>query len=113
MISEGMKSNSTLTSLDLYCEGKKAKRRKKIDKKEKKYRQKEKQERMKMQTVNRIGVEGAAMISEVMKSNSTLTELNLGGEEEKSKEERRQMKKEKKYRQKEKQGRIKYKQLIK
>ena len=26
------------------------------------------------------------MISEVMKSNSTLTELNLGGEEEKAKE---------------------------
>ena len=28
------------------------------------------------------------MISEVMKSNSTLTSLNLGGEEEKQKEER-------------------------
>ncbi len=33
------------------------------------------------------------MISEGMKSNSTLTELNLGSEEEKQKEERRQIKK--------------------
>ena len=33
------------------------------------------------------------MISEVMKSNSTLTELNLWSEEEKQKEERRQIKK--------------------
>ena len=33
------------------------------------------------------------MISEGMKSNSTLTSLDLGGEEEKQKEERRQIKK--------------------
>ncbi len=43
----------------------------------------------KMKTENKIGVEGAKMISEVMKSNSTLTSLNLGCEEEKQKEERR------------------------
>ena len=35
-----MKSNSTLTSLNLCCEEEKEKRRKKIDKKKKKYRQK-------------------------------------------------------------------------
>ena len=34
------------------------------------------------------------MISEGMKSNSTLTSLDLGSEEEKQKEERRQIKKE-------------------
>ena len=37
---------------------------------------------------NGIGAEGAKMISEVMKSNSTLTSLNLAGEEEKQKEKR-------------------------
>ena len=30
---------------------------------------------------NNIGAEGAKMISEVLKSNSTLTKLNLGGDE--------------------------------
>ena len=49
----------------------------------------EERDRKMMQTGNEIGVEEAAMISEVMKSNSTLTSLNLGGEEEKQKEERR------------------------
>ena len=53
-----------------------------------------------MKTGNGIGVEGAKMISEVMKNNSTLTSLNLFGEEEKQKEERRQVKRNKKYRQK-------------
>ena len=38
MISEVMKSNSTLTSLDLCCEEEKEKRRKMDKKKEKKYR---------------------------------------------------------------------------
>ena len=38
-----------------------------------------------MKTDNRIGDEGAKMISEGMKSNSTLTSLNLGCEEEKQK----------------------------
>ena len=46
-----------------------------------------------MKTGNEIGDEGAKMISEGMKSNSTLTSLDLGGEEEKQKEERRQIKK--------------------
>ena len=41
-----------------------------------------------MKTGNRIGVEGVKMISEVMKSNSTLTSLNLTSEEEKPKEKR-------------------------
>ena len=47
MISEGMKSNSTLTSLNLESEEEKQKRRKKIDKKKKKQRQTDKQERIK------------------------------------------------------------------
>ena len=51
-----------------------------------------------MQTCNDIGVEGAKMISEVMKSNSTLTSLNLFGEEEKQKRRKKIDKKEKKYR---------------
>ena len=33
-------------------------------------------------TVNGIGDEGAKAMSEMLKVNSTLTELNLGGEEE-------------------------------
>ena len=32
-------------------------------------------------TVNKIGVEGARMLSEGLKSNSTLTELNLQGDD--------------------------------
>ena len=40
-----------------------------------------------MSTGNRLGDEGAKMISEGMKSNSILTELNLGGEEQKKEEE--------------------------
>ena len=34
---------------------------------------------------NNIGIEGAKMISEVLKSNSTLTSLNLSGDEKKNK----------------------------
>ena len=34
-----------------------------------------------MWTDNNIGVEGAIMISESLKINTTLTELNLGGDE--------------------------------
>ena len=48
--------------------------------------------------MNEIGVEGAAMISEGMKSNSTLTSLDLGSEEEKQKKRKKIDKKEKKYR---------------
>ena len=42
-------------------------------------------------TENEIGDEGAKSLSEVLKSNSTLTVLGLGGEE-KPKEERRKRK---------------------
>ena len=45
-------------------------------------------------TGNRIGVEGAKAMSEMMKVNSTLTTLDLGGEEErKEKRERKERRK--------------------
>ena len=53
------------------------------------------------------------MISEGMKSNSTLTSLNLEGEEEKQKEERRQIKRRRNIDKKKKQERIKCKQGMK
>ena len=46
-----------------------------------------------IQTVNKIGDKGARMISEVLKSNSTLTKLWMGSEE---KTKRRKKKKKKK-----------------
>ena len=39
-------------------------------------------------TVNRIGVEGAKSMSEMLKKNTTLTSLNLGSEEEREREKR-------------------------
>ena len=45
-------------------------------------------------TGNRIGDEGAKAMSEMMKVNSTLTSLNLWGEEEKKREEKEEKEKE-------------------
>ena len=43
-------------------------------------------------TVNEIGDEGAKSMSEMLKSNTTLTSLNLSGEEERERErEKREM----------------------
>ena len=62
----------------------------KKEKREKRER-KEKEERM---TGNGIGDEGAKAISEMLKVNSTLTELNLRGEEERKERRERKKKKE-------------------
>ena len=75
MISEVLKSNSTLTDLELRCDENeewiyKENKDKKIEMK-----------KMKKWTDNHIGAEGARMISEGLRSNSTLTTLNLRGEE--------------------------------
>ncbi len=74
MISEVLKSNSTLTKLDLMGEGE--------------YKQWKKIKKTKKHTGNKIGEEGARMINEVLKSNSTLKSLDLSceGEYEKMKE---------------------------
>ena len=45
-------------------------------------------------TGNRIGNEGAKAMSEMMKVNSTLTELNLDGEEERKEREEKEKKEE-------------------
>ena len=44
-------------------------------------------------TDNGIGVEGAKAMSEMLKVNTTLTELNLDGEEERKKREEKEKKK--------------------
>ena len=54
-----------------------------------------------------IGENGARMLCEGMKSNSTLTSLDLRSEEEKQKEERKQTKKRRNIDRKKKQERIK------
>ncbi len=68
MIGEVLKSNSTLNVLNLkskegISDEKKAKNVKKV-----------------RWTANKIGVEGAKIMSEGLKSNSSLTKLNLSGE---------------------------------
>ena len=45
-------------------------------------------------TGNRIGAEGAKAMSEMMKVNSTLTELNMDGEEERKEREDKEKKEE-------------------
>ena len=45
-------------------------------------------------TGNRIGVEGAKAMSEMVKVNSTLTTLDLSGEEERKEKEKKEKKKE-------------------
>ena len=45
-------------------------------------------------TGNEIGAEGAKSMSEMLKVNKTLTELNLGGEEERKEKERKRKKNE-------------------
>ena len=45
-------------------------------------------------TGNNIGVEGAKSLSEMVKMNTTLTSLNLGGDEEKRDREKEREKKE-------------------
>ena len=69
-MSETLKDNTTLTSLNLWSEkGRKMEKRKKgIN--------------IEQMTGNKIGAEGAKEMSEILKENTTLTSLDLGGEEE-------------------------------
>ncbi len=71
MISEVLKNNSVLTKLDLNgkLKGKRLNRKRKG--------------KQKMEwTGNEIGAEGTKAISELLESNSVLSELNLGSEKE-------------------------------
>ena len=109
MISESLKTNNTLTTLDLRGDEnevneqtnkqttrrrKKAKKwiknkedKKKGIKKEERRKKKEREKRRRKMinneiwTGNDIGAEGARMIIESLKTNTTLTKLDLSGEE--------------------------------
>ena len=94
MISESLKINTTLTELNLRGDiqrnkgkkGKKARRERERERnKSKKRRRKTKTEKTRKDkcsngTDTNIGDEGARMISESLKINTTLTKLNLGGD---------------------------------
>ena len=54
-----------------------------VRKKKEKEKEREKKDEL---TANDIGVEGAKAMSEILKENTTLTELDLGSEEEERKE---------------------------
>ena len=71
MISEGLKSNSTLTTLDLSSD----------EKKKVKWKEEKREIQSKNWIENKIGDSGAKMICEGLKSNSTLTKLDLGCDE--------------------------------
>ena len=79
-----MKKNTTLTSLELYC------------KEEEKIKERERKERKEWMAGNKIGVEGAKAMNEMLKVNTTLTFLDLRSEEEKKerKRERKEIKEE-------------------
>ena len=68
-ISESLKTNTTLTELNLDCGNKQMK--------ELKWNT----NLIKQWTVNQIGAEGAKKISESLKTNTTLTSLDLGGDD--------------------------------
>ena len=68
-MSEMLKTNNTLKSLDLRCE-------------EERKREKRKDRNDELLTDNGIGIEGAKSMSEALKSNTTLKSLDLGCEEE-------------------------------
>ena len=78
-MSEMLKVNSTLTSLNLGGE----------EEREWEEKEKEKEEWM---TENGIGVEGAKLLSEMLKVNTILTSLNLTCEEERKREKRKREK---------------------
>ena len=70
-MSETLKDNTTLTSLNLWSE-----------KGRKNGEEKKKGINIEQMTGNKIGAEGAKEMSEILKENTTLTSLDLGGEEE-------------------------------
>ncbi len=75
-LSEALKINTSLTSLNL-----------RGDENEKKWKMREKKKWKWMKWIgNQIGPEGAKTLSEVLKINTSLTSLNLGGDENEMKE---------------------------
>ena len=85
MISESLKINTTLTTLDLTCNMQRSKKKKRNPReREKKIKRNKKTKTKKTRnnecdngTGTNIGDEGARMISESLKINTTLTELDL------------------------------------
>ena len=77
LMSEALKTNTTLTTLNLSCEQGKTKRQCEWHDDVVQM-----QHNTTQQTGNRIGAEGAGLMSEALKTNTTLTTLNLGSEQE-------------------------------
>ena len=75
-ISESLKTNTTLTELNLYRDDTYSQDNNK-QMKEMKWNTNP----IKQWTGNQIGAEGAIAISESLKTNTTMTELNLGGDD--------------------------------
>ena len=75
-LSEALKSNTTLTELDLRCEDKRKKTHKR-------HPSTIHSSLFITSTDNNIGATGASSLSEALKSNTTLTKLNLGSERQK------------------------------
>ena len=76
MISKSLKTNTTLTTLDLDGEKNEVKENDREEETDRK-REMKRNDRNETWTDNNIGDEGARMISESLKTNTTLTELNL------------------------------------
>ena len=75
-MSEALKSNTTLTALDLSCEDKRKKTHKR-------HPSTNHSSFLIIQTVNTIGDTGATSMGEALKLNTTLTKLCLCGEDKK------------------------------
>ena len=69
MISEALKTNTTLTNLYLDCD----------EMKWRSYLKWKCKDKNEVWTVSNIGAEGAKMISEALKTNTALTTLNMDG----------------------------------
>ena len=82
-MSEGLKSNTTLTWLDLSCEDKRKKTHKRHPSTI------HSSSFLFTSSANEIGDTGATSLSEALKSNATLTELNLSGEDKRKKTHKR------------------------
>ena len=76
-LSESLKSNTTLTRFNLSCEDIRKKTQKDIHKQF---------TLVLLTTDNKIGERGATSLSESLKSNTTLTELDLNGEDKRKKD---------------------------
>ena len=74
-IGEALKTNTSLTSLNLGCE-----KTEKTGEKEKRHKHDQIKSPHTTITGNNIGVEGAQSIGEALKTNTSLTSLNLGCE---------------------------------